>query len=297
MKERKKLRMLRQQGPLVFAMLSLLLFIISCSTGGETSDHAHTSEFENYWFQGEAELTRYELNQARYGEPRKGDAVRRFETGLYPYSIMTSVFTPLNLERFPHALKITTSVQEWCGHVFTQLNAGRNNYKVSTNSYFQQEGDKNYRVDKVHTEDEIWTKIRIAPDSLPTGDIRVIPGTIYTRLKHRTLRPMRAVASKSAGSAALPGHDTEADSAKNDLTVYTIEYTEIPRKLSIHFTPDFPHTIEYFEEEYPSGFGGNERIMKTTARKTHRIIAPYWQLNGTGDSEYRRDLGLPVRDK
>ena len=113
--------------------------------------------FGDYWYRGKAEVTSYRLQQARYGQIREGDAVlifvtepfsesrhvkldrpgeaggdavtvlklnatRKFLTGIYPYSMMTSVFTPIDANSDARAIKITTSSQEWCGHTFTQLN-------------------------------------------------------------------------------------------------------------------------------------------------------------------------------
>ena len=112
------------------AFISLSLFLVFCSFGypiDKISDTDHKT-FGDYWYQGKAEITSYEMEQARYGEIRKGHAVlifvtedfskskqvkldnpqkdpedavkilklnfvRKFITGIYPYSIMTSVFT------------------------------------------------------------------------------------------------------------------------------------------------------------------------------------------------------------
>src|SRR5690606_14705037 len=109
-------------------------------------------QFAAYWYQGKAELNVFKLQQARYGEMRDGHAVmifvtepfsrksrtkasaasdqdpvvmklnftRKFITGIYPYSVMTSVFYPVNSDN--HAVKVSASVQEWCGHVYMELN-------------------------------------------------------------------------------------------------------------------------------------------------------------------------------
>ena len=110
-------------------------------------------DFKTYWYQGKAELTRYVLSQARYGDLHGGEAVlifvtedflpkvqvkqergdapdalsvlklnayRRFYTGIYPYTIMTSSFTPVVPPRAP-VLKVSTTVQEWCGQAYTTL--------------------------------------------------------------------------------------------------------------------------------------------------------------------------------
>ena len=101
-----------------------------------------SQEFKNYWFDGTAEISSYTLNQSRYGAPRAGNAVliyvtedflkevqvkadvkseasqivlklnrtKNFLTGIYPYAIMTSVFSRLGQSR--PLVKTTTSMQE-----------------------------------------------------------------------------------------------------------------------------------------------------------------------------------------
>jgi len=153
------------------------------------------NKFSDYWYQGKAELNSYKLEQARYGEIHSGEAVlvfvtedfsasklvkldnpaatpkdavkilklnntRKFNTGIYPYSMMTSVFTPVDLKKHPNTLKITSSSQEWCGHTFMQVKLNKNNYKVGLKSYFESEGDSQFKVNKVMPEDEIWNRMR-----------------------------------------------------------------------------------------------------------------------------------------
>ncbi|NJR52293.1 MAG: hypothetical protein HC780_24680 [Leptolyngbyaceae cyanobacterium CSU_1_3] len=64
----------------------------------------------------------------------------------------------------PHALKVTTSSQEWCGHTFTQLDRKQDGYLVLMLSYFESEGDQTLTLDVLHR-DELWTTIRIDPDT------------------------------------------------------------------------------------------------------------------------------------
>jgi hypothetical protein len=125
-----------------------------------------SQEFKSYWYAGNAELTSYKLVQARYGELREGhatliyvteeflpkiqvkadypnatnvpvlklNAVKKFNTGIYPYSIMQSTFYPVANNQ--HAIKVSSSMQEWCGHVYTQLN-NKSQFEVVSHSYFQ----------------------------------------------------------------------------------------------------------------------------------------------------------------
>lgn len=265
--------------------------------------------FRDYWYQGKAELTRYDLKQSRYGEIHSGEAVfifvtepflaekqvkyehgdrsgaisvlkgnltRKFFTGIYPYSIMTSVFTPVDLKNRT-TLKTTTSVQEWCGHTFTQLNWRNGKYAGLLYSYFQDEGDQRFEMDGVMLEDEIWTRIRISPATLPQGSFRIIPGGEYSRLRHFKLQPVAATATLSA---------------QGDHQLYTVHYPDLNRDLKIEFESALPHAIVSWEEKGPGGFGPTPKILTTKAVRTKSIWLDYWNKHSVSDSGYRKELGL-----
>lgn len=272
-------------------------------------------DFRKYWYSGQAELTSYALEQARYGEVHNGHAVlifvtedfsrskqvkldnpasakedrvpilklnfdKKFNTGLYPYSMMTSVFTPVSGDD-PHALKVTTSSQEWCGHTFTQLNRVGQGYRLREFSYFESEGDLDATFEDAVSEDELWTTIRLSPATLPTGDVELIPGSMYMRLKHVAWEPRKAVAT-------LAPHDEE-----DGWMVYSLEYPKLRRKLSIHFQKDFPHEIEGWEEVYTSGWGRSAQQMVTRAQRLERLQTDYWSKNRVVDEAMRQELRLP----
>jgi hypothetical protein len=276
---------------------------------GESRAREQSSNFAEYWYSGTAEIARYELKQARYGEIHQGDAVlitvtedflpkeqvkadesdrrktgawpilkvnftRNFNTGIYPYSMMTSVFTPIDHAAHPRSLKTTTSVQEWCGQTFLQLNLRDAGYQVRGYSYFESEGDREFTLPSTWIEDEIWTRIRIAPDSLPVGDVKMIPGGQQHRLRHTQLTAARAQASFGA--------------EKDGVREYLIEYPEERRTLKIRFQTLSPHVIEGWEETY-SDFG---KVQTTTARRTHLIRSDYWNRHGVNDTPLRKKLGL-----
>lgn len=282
----------------------------ACSSADSTVNGSMDREaFNQYWYAGKAELTRYELEQARYGEIHKGEAVlifvtedfltdkqvkyefgdrqnatsalklnftKKFYTGLYPYSLMTSVFTPA--DGVSPTLKVTSSSQEWCGHTFTQLNRRGEKLDVQVRSYFQKEGDRNFQLDGALLEDEVWTKIRLAPQSLPTGDIRIIPGFQFARLSHTPLKVEDAAATLT--------------SVSEERQAYTIEYKNIKRTLAIQFEKSFPHRIVAWEESNLSGFGPEAKMLTTRAVKTHAILSDYWTRHNVSDAPLRQELGL-----
>ena len=297
----------------------LILSLLGCNSANSqapSTEAVDQAAFNQYWYAGDAELTRYELKQARYGEIHEGDAVlilvtedfwmdkqvkyefgdrtaqvkpilklnftRKFFTGVYPYSMMTSIFTPIDPALATP--KVTTSSQEWCGHTFSQLNLKKNKYEGILRSYFQNEGDENFSVDAVLLEDEIWTKIRLNPATLPTGDIKIIPGSQALRLRHREIIAEAAEASLT--------RTTDPELSESPLQTYTIRYKNFNRSLTITFEQAFPHAIVGWTETGISGFGPNAKPLKTTAVRTHVIKSPYWNKHGNEDAQLRKELGL-----
>ncbi|MDX2282530.1 MAG: hypothetical protein NW241_00150 [Bacteroidia bacterium] len=268
--------------------------------------------FKRYWYQGQAEVSSYDLEQARYGALRDAEAVlifvtedlsrskqvkldnpeaagadrvpvlklnltKKFNTGIYPYSMMQSVFTPVELGRGPAALKATMTAQEWCGQVFSQINLGNEGYRARGYSYFESEGDAEYSLGKHLLEDEIWTRIRIAPDQLPLGDMTLVPALFYHRLKHTEHKP-------EAASATLQD--------EGEARVYRISYKNSPRTLSIRFQAAFPHQILGWEESYPDGWGPGAAVLTTRATLKKTMMLDYWTRNKPEDLPLRRELGL-----
>ncbi len=310
---------LEMLNPKISAVI-LLATAMACSAASEESaENAKATDqdaFNQYWYAGKAEITRYALQQARYGEMREGDAVlifvtepfltdkqvkhefgdsrnattvlklnfvRKFYTGIYPYSVMSSIFTPVAWRELP-TLKVTTSSQEWCGHTFLQMNRRGDKLKVQLRSYFQREGDRNFELAGALLEDEIWTRIRLAPESLPTGDIQLVPGTQFQRFKHVPLKVEAATATLT--TIQEPELSSEA------LQAYTIDYQNLKRTLTIKFEQAFPHRILAWEETYESGFGPSARMLTTKAVKTHSMMLDYWRRNKLSDSHLREELGL-----
>ncbi|HEY7574575.1 MAG TPA: septum formation inhibitor Maf [Thermoanaerobaculia bacterium] len=299
-------------------LLPLLLLLTTTPSAGAAlpagvipaARPADPEAFGRYWYAGKAELTRYALEQARYGEIHQGESVlvfvtepfwpdkqvklergdparaatvlklnftRKFFTGIYPYSLMTSTFTQIS-GTAPHTLKVTTSAQEWCGHTFTQLNYREREraWRGLLRSYFESEGDREFTIPDAWLEDEIWNRIRIAPASLPVGSIRVVPGLQFARMGHRF-------------SAAEPAEASLSDAAGGE-RVYTLRYPEFGRTLTIRFQSVAPYKITSWEETQPGR--GASPPLTTKAVRTHELYIDYWRHNGVDDAPYRKQLGL-----
>lgn len=294
-------------------LLILLLIpeLLSCQEKSEFSENQkiliHTKEFNDYWYSGKAELDAYNLKQARYGEIHDGKAVlifvtepfsrskqvkldypekygvdkqsvlklnftKKFTTGIYPYSMMMSAFTPV--EEANPSPKISMSSQEWCGHVYSQLNLNKENYHLSSFSYFEQEGDLEKDIPAGLLEDELWNLIRINPDKLPIGDLQIIPSLFHTRLLHKELK------AKSV-HASMVKHE--------DYNVYSLEYPDDKRVISITFENQFPFKVLSWREKIV-GLDGKEIITSAVLDKT--LVIDYWSKHKNSDRYLRDSLNL-----
>lgn len=284
------------------------------------SENIVADAFKSYWYSGNAEICSYVLSQARYGEMRTGEAVlifvtedfsmteevklddpslkpgdgesvlklnfvKKFNTGIYPYSMMMSVFSPV---RGGPALKATASSQEWCGHTFAQMNLTGNQYRFQLHSYFESEGEQDTVIRTTWLEDEMWTQIRLDPKKLPQGNILVFPGLLSQRLRHSKSDPIYATATLHDADST----ETVHFQSDNQLSVFALEYPAEGRKLSIFFEVAFPHKIVGWEESYADGFGDKKKMLTTRAVLKETIRNDYWKHNTEADTYLRDSLGL-----
>ena len=290
-------------------------FLVSSHWSFSATIGTHTKEqFRDYWYPKGAEISRFALKQSRYGEMHKGNAVlifvtetmnpdlqvkadkastnavpilklnatRKFYTGIYPYSIMTSVFAPIDLESFPTPLKITFTSQEWCGQVFMQMNLKNSEYQVESRSYFESESDRNFRVGGELNEDGLWTQIRIAPSKLPIGEFKLLPGTTYTRLLHRPFVVQTVIGKVSEA----PGKSPEGGS----LVTYEVRFSQESRIFKITFEKEFPYRIQEWTDTHKSLSDGKN--LTTRAVRTHTIMTDYWNKNKNHHRGLLQQLGL-----
>jgi hypothetical protein len=302
-----------------FCISILALLFVSCNNtitiekDGETilgedpmeklEDRTLSQEFKDYWYNGTAEISSYDINVARYGEMREGtgvfifvtepfdkkdqvkadnnnksnrpvlklNATRDFNTGIYPYSIMSSTFLPL--DKIDNAIKIATSVQEWCGHTYMQFNQDRDEYNVILHSYFQSEGNQEFEVKNVLTENQIPAQLRLDPKSMPVGEIQIIPSTEYLRLKHIEAKAYDAMAKLNE----IP-----------DGYLYSVKFTDLGRTIAFKTEKTFPYRILSWMDRYNDG----AIPMVSTGTLKETIQSAYWGKKSKADSVLRDSLKL-----
>ncbi len=273
-----------------------------------------SSDFWEWWGDGRAELSGYRLTLGRYGEPReaelaliyvtephdrrtwiKDDDVQsphrvemlklissvKFLTGIYPYSVMTSTFAPVDRyrEQAFSPVRIAHSVQEWCGSYSQTLWPGPEGFRSLRLSYFAHEGERVREVDaqgELVYEDALLIQLRELDGAFAGGgdwEGLLVPELWRFRTRH-------------AGTDPVPAHIQREEAVREDPVLGEVPVTRFTLS-----TDDYMRTFDVEREEPRRVLGwttslGDEASLLATER------LDYWRLNRLGDEAYREALGL-----
>jgi hypothetical protein len=264
-----------------------------------------SSEFWQQWGDGTAELSSYRGTVMRYGSARPAEVVLvyvtepldretmikdddapaerrvqvmklnvalRFQTGIYPYSVMTSVFSPVDRffeHRFAPA-KITLTAQEWCGHVFAGAWAGRDRLFARGISYFASEGERDETLavpSGALYEDALPIQLRELDGPFAGGgdwEGMLVPSLWRVRRDHGALAPVRATITRAREGEIVRFVVRAGDHEQT----YDVEASGARRLLG-----------------WRSNDGEEMRIVATERLR-------YWELNHPGDEAARERIGL-----
>ncbi len=298
---------------LVTGLFAVGIGLAATLTGGGSSaaGPATTASpaFWKVWGDGKAELSGYAIKTTRYGAPRDGRVVLiyvtepadrrnwikddagdvpkeervnvmklnnilKFQTGIYPYSVMTSVFAPVDglmPERFA-PVKIAMSAQEWCGLVYQRVMPGNGSFAGEVRSYFHAEGDTDTTVETTPGtlyEDALLIQLReldgpFAQRKSWTGSI--VPSLWSHRKSHGELRPV---------AATIKRENATRDGAP--VTRFTLSYGSVVTTYDVEKAA--PRRVLGWKSS-----GGDEANLLETTRLA------YWQLNRPGDEKYLQQL-------
>lgn len=278
---------------------------------------AHADPFWAHWGDGKAELDGYRLVEPRYGQKRTGTAVmifvtedmvdslrvkadpgkhppadvhpvlklnfvREFQTGIYDYKVLQSVFARVG-DGFAFD-KSSLSVQEWCGMVYQQWVARGPMLEGVLHSYFDGEADQPLSLPLPAggvTEDVLPIVLRgLRGDFLPAGGSRTVPflpSALRARFEHRpqqwgeaTIRRAAATTREATALGALEAITYTVVEKGGPTVTYTLEAA-------------WPHRILAWRSS-----SGEEGTLLGSAR------LPYWQLHDEGHEKHLAQLGLPV---
>jgi hypothetical protein len=241
---------------------------------------APSDAFLKYWKSGLAEISTYGGQEERYGSLRnevstlifvyeeidsktrikvespkvplsrqvpvlKLNRLQHFNTGLYDYSVMTSVFSGLTgpgVQRPFDVQKVALTVQEWCGLVYQQAIPRGRNLNLTWHSYFESEGEGQRSIPipaQAVYEDELPILLReLDGPWMQPGDsmqVSLYPREWRTRKRHQSPKFEPATIVKSSELKYVQSGRNQAAFAFTvrapwDTTVYYVE-TQSPQKL------------------------------------------------------------------
>lgn len=275
--------------------------------------------FGAYWRDGQAELDGYQWQVMRYGQRRVGQAVlvyvtepfsrsklvkvddvskepadafeafklnvvRDFQTGIYDYNTMVSLFT--RSDEF-EPVKISFSSAEWCGHVYEELQFTPSGITEQYNSYFENESSSRTLAAKAGgiTEEGLWILLRgLRGPFLQPGQTRTVPflpGSLYRRLNHRVLSWTSAKIRRLEEPRVV-----EVPAGKLAAFLYVIEVADA-RVGKFYIEKAYPHRVVQWQWHY-----ANQEEPFELGRLTGTARLKYWELHGNGDERYLKELGV-----
>lgn len=293
-------------------MIPLLLVLWGPVSGFDAQQSAH-------WYDGRAELAGYRLAQPRYGQLRDGRAVliyvtetfsesarvkadpgrhppsdefgviklnlvKDFQTGIYDYDLMSSVFATIDPRygRPAGALtKLTFSAQEWCGQTFDELLFDDEGVRHRSFSYFDGEGDQDRRLqvpEDALSLDQLFIRVRGLPDPLvergETVEVPILDRIETSRLRHRTadFSPGSIRRLAETQSVTVPAGTFIVD-------VYDVRVGDSRHRFDVEAA--FPHRLVRW-------LGPEGEKAELTGVKRMK----YWEKNREGDEALLEALGL-----
>ena len=284
--------------------------------------------FGAVWHDGNAELASYDLTYPRYGEPRKGTAVaitvtepflpgprvkadrasdtsyevvklnliEDFQTGVYDYNLMSSVFVatePANGLPAGMPTKVSFSAQEWCGHVYQQALFGRTKNRgeavveTTTHSYFEGEADSsatNPLPGGGFAEDALilWAR-GLAGPTLETGQTLQVP--LFRSLAVQRLQHVGPGWDTAVLTRTNTRQDVDTPAGLFACDVYSADVTST--------TAGSRRWTFYVQSDDPA-----RRLVKVTRSDGYELVLkgvdrlPYWQLHGEGDEANLQRINL-----
>lgn len=304
-----------------YALALVLLLPLGCAP---PRDAVAAADFDTRWHDGRAELDGYRLEISRYGEPRSGEAVmifvtepfsasklvklddparapgdlmdvlklnlvRDFQTGIYDYNTMVSIFSK-TADFEP--VKVSFASSEWCGNVYDELRVGASGIHERLFSYFEgQSTDRTLARRDGIFEDNLYILLRgLRGDYLAPGakrSVAFLPSPFHSRLRHLPLEWQAAEIERERVPVM-----SVVPAGRFETTLYVVRTPD--REGRFHIETAEPHRIVAWEWQARAGaadarswMGGAERGVLTGSARLE-----YWKLHDNGDETYRSQIGL-----
>lgn len=277
--------------------------------------------FGAWWHDGKAELDGYRYTLTRYGQKRRGQAVavyvtepfsksksvkvddasrnprdtfdalklnlvRDFQTGIYDYDTMTSLFVR-SADFEP--VKVSFTSTEWCGNVYEELHLDPGLVTQKLSSYFEDESAtrEERRPRGGLLEEELFVKLRgLNGAFLVSGESRTVPflpGSFRRRLTHQPMRWTSARIERLAATRAVV-----VPAGRFEATAYSVKIENGAEGL-FFIESRYPHRVVRWEWKPPVA-GADE--ANDAGELTGSARLQYWKLHGEGDERYLARLGI-----
>jgi hypothetical protein len=309
-----------------FLALSMLAGTPAATLAGSApATPAASRSFDSYWHDGKAEMDGYQYSVTRYGQVRSGQCVavyvtepfsrlkrvkvddpahdpkdtydvlklnlvRDFQTGIYDYNTMSSLF--VRSEDFD-PVKVSFASMEWCGNVYEEIQADPGTISQRLSSYF--EGESAARtLDRPKgglLEEELFIRVRgLRGEYLKPGETKrvpFLPSAFHRRLTHQPLEWATATIERLAGAQSL-----KVPAGTFSVTVYSVK-TADGREGLFHVERAYPHRLVQWEWKQTLGKGGRwAGDSNDSGKLAGSARLEYWKLHGNGDERYLKGLGL-----
>lgn len=303
----------------VFVLFLGILAIMAAPT------RAQVPNFWSHWGDGKAELNGYKTEIPRYGSIRKGYSVlifvtedisketqvkvdrkltagskvkvmklnhiKKFRTGIYDYSIMESVFSPLFVWKFKGRgmkavtpIKTAYSSQEWCGIYYEQINSTPTSFIWKQHSYFDGEADTVRTLQREPYsifESDLLIRTRELTAPFPSGEYTLLPSSLYSRIDGGRVEWTKAEVRRSPSLVLVK-------SSLGKIKARTFVIDTERRKHTIWVEGQFPKRIIRWEVLF------KESGMKEISEIAGSFRGDYWNMKSADKAYLRKKVGVPV---
>jgi len=229
-------------------------------------------------------------NPADTFEALKLNLSRSFQTGIYDYHTMISLFTH---SRDFSPVKTAFSCTEWCGQVYEEQAFGPRAVSGFVRSYFEDESRALSLPMKPGgiAEDDLFLVLRgLRGDFLPPGRTRSLPllaSPFITRLAHRPAAWVAATIARARDPVRV-----SVPAGPFPAILYTATLDD-GRTGRFWIEAAWPHRVlkwAWSATGTPRGRMGRDGLDEGELLRSTRL--PYWRLNGPGGERYLREMGL-----
>lgn len=303
--------------PFLPVPLVSLALTLACSSGVDAGAPTPSDDPLQVWYDGQAEVNGYRWRGSRYGEMRTGEAVaifvtetmgagehvkldrpedhrgetltvlklnlvRDFQTGLYDYDTMTSVFADV---RDLSAVKQTFSSSEWCGHVFDEIDVRAKELRLEVRSYFQGESVRTTLAARSGglVGDDLFLWLRgLRGHVLAPGETRRLP--YLTDPFERRLRHLPAAWGELSVTRGTELAEVQVPAGSFRAVAYRLVASD-GREGTVWVEDGDPHRLLGWSWERAGEVLDSAELTGSRRMK-------YWELHAEGQESLRAELGL-----